>query len=158
MKLDTADSRIEDGVIRRSARHPDLIVDHATSERLSRVRQKDTSAEQEVRRILHKAGFRFRKRNRDLPGSPDAANRSRRWAVFVHGCFWHHHEGCRKATVPKRNRAFWLAKFEANRARDQRAVAALERLGYVCIVIWQCEVEQMPQEVVRRLTSAFGQR
>lgn len=142
----------------RSKRPPRLTVDRATSERLGRVRQKDTSAEQEVRKILHRAGFRFRKRNRDLPGSPDAANCSRRWAVFVHGCFWHHHEGCAKATIPKRNRSFWLAKFVANRDRDRRALGELERLGYRCVVIWQCEVEQSPKGVARRLMAAVGRR
>src|SRR5213594_720187 len=112
----------------RSAKLP-LLVDPETSARLARIRQKDTAAEQAVRRVLHELGLRFRVRNRDLPGAPDAANRARRWAVFVHGCFWHAHAGCYRATVPKRNREFWVAKFADNRARDRRVTRELRRRG-----------------------------
>src|SRR5688500_542986 len=98
----------------------DLILDEVTSKRLGRIRQADTAPEQTVRRALWALGLRFRRANRDLPGSPDIANRTAHWAVFVHGCFWHAHTGCSKATVPKRNRQFWLEKFAANRARDAR--------------------------------------
>lgn len=129
---------------------PSLTVDAATSARLARIRQKDTAAEQAVRRVLHELGLRFRVRNRDLPGAPDAANRARRWAVFVHGCFWHSHTGCYRATVPKRNREFWLAKFADNHARDRRVVRALRRLGYRAVVVWECEA-QLPEKLGRRL-------
>jgi DNA mismatch endonuclease, patch repair protein len=94
-----------------------------------------------VRRELHRMGCRFRVHNRDLPGTPDIANRSRRWAIFVHGCFWHHHEGCKRATVPKRNRTFWLAKFRSNRDRDRRAEETLRRAGFLTITIWECDAE-----------------
>ena len=94
-----------------------------------------------VRRALHRQGRRFRVHNRDLAGSPDIANRRKRFAIFVHGCFWHQHPGCKRATVPKRNRAFWLAKFAANRARDQRAEAALQAAGFRVLTIWECEAE-----------------
>lgn len=124
----------------KAAKSP-LLVDPETSARLGRIRQKDTSAERAVRRVLHALGLRFRVRNRDLPGAPDAANRTRRWAVFVHGCFWHAHRGCYRATVPKRNREFWLEKFAANRARDARALRALRRQGYFTLVIWECELD-----------------
>ena len=90
-----------------------LIVDPETSARLARIPQKQTKPELIVRRELHRAGKRFRVKNRDLPGNPDIANRNRRWAIFVHGCFWHHHKGCYRATVPKRNREFWVSKFVA---------------------------------------------
>jgi DNA mismatch endonuclease (patch repair protein) len=131
---------------------PSLLVDPATSARLGRIRQKDTAAEQAVRRLLHKLGLRFRIRNRDLPGAPDLANRTRLWAVFVHGCFWHAHAGCYRATVPKRNRAFWLGKFSANRARDARALRALRGLGYRVLVVWECELEA-PSKLEARLRS-----
>ena len=133
----------------RSARHS-LTVDPATSARLARIRQKDTAAEQAVRRVLHALGLRYRIRNRDLPGAPDAANRARRWAVFVHGCFWHSHTGCYRATVPKRNRVFWIAKFADNRARDQRVVRELRSCGYRAIVVWECHVKR-PERLRRRL-------
>lgn len=103
------------------------------------VRQKGTKPELVVRRVLSTLGHRYRIHNRELPGSPDIANRSRGWAVFVHGCFWHRHEGCRRATTPKRNAAFWHAKFERNVQRDRESVAALERRGYFVAVIWECE-------------------
>lgn len=117
-----------------------LEVDEATSVRLSRIRQHGTFPELAVRRIAAAAGLHYRTRNRDLPGSPDLANRSKRWAVFVHGCYWHSHEGCSRATVPKRNRAFWKAKFVANRARDRRAVCQLRSLGFRVLTVWECEV------------------
>lgn len=118
-----------------------LATDEETQRRLGRVRQKDTSPEQIVRAALSEMGIKYRLDAKDLPGSPDIVNRSKKWAVFVHGCYWHHHEGCRKATIPKRNREFWIAKFAANRARDARAVEVLEALGYRVIVVWQCETE-----------------
>jgi DNA mismatch endonuclease, patch repair protein len=85
-------------------------------------------------------GHRFRVHNRGLPGSPDIANRSRKWVVFVHGCFWHRHAGCSRATTPRRNRDFWLAKFDANLARDERSVKALRLRGWKVVTIWECEV------------------
>ena len=115
-----------------------LVLDPATSARLARVRQRDTSPELVVRRVVHGLGHRFRVQTRDLPGSPDLANRARRWAIFVHGCFWHQHPGCSAATMPKRNRPFWEAKFAANRLRDERAEAALRATGYRVIVVWEC--------------------
>jgi DNA mismatch endonuclease, patch repair protein len=133
-----------------------LEVDEATSKRLGRIRQRDTTPEQVVRKLLAASGLRFRKENRDLPGSPDVANRRARWAIFVHGCFWHAHRGCPRATVPKRNKAFWEAKFAANRARDARAARALRRLGYSVIVVWECETRH-PSELDTRLMHRFAQ-
>jgi DNA mismatch endonuclease (patch repair protein) len=127
-----------------------LLTDPRTSARLARVRQRDTWVEQAVGGLLAGIGCRYRRSNRDLPGSPDFANRSRRWAVFVHGCFWHGHAGCSLATVPKRNREFWQAKFAANRKRDRSVLARLRRDGYVAVVIWQCELSA-PDQVDRRL-------
>lgn len=121
-----------------SDRRHGLVVDSATSQRFSKFPQRDTSTELVVRRALHAAGLRFRVHNRDLPGSPDIANRSAKWAVFVHGCFWHHHENCRRATIPKRNRAFWLKKFAANRSRDAAKARRLRLLGYQVFQIWEC--------------------
>lgn len=119
-----------------------LVVDAETSARLGRIRQHGTSAELTVRNLLHALGHRFRVHNRDLPGSPDIANRSRKWAVFVHGCFWHRHPGCKRTTTPSRNREFWLQKFKANVARDARVQAALRAAGYRVVVVWECETEE----------------
>lgn len=134
------------------------IPDRATSSRLGRVRQRGTAPELAVRRLLHCLGFRFRVRNNDLPGSPDVANRSAGWALFVHGCFWHSHNGCGRATVPKRNRAFWEAKFDANRARDKRAVDALRRLGFRVLTVWECEVNSGADALARRLVRQLPRR
>ncbi len=128
-----------------------LAVDPATSVRLSKIRQRDTKPEKLVRVILAGLGFRFRVHNRDLPGSPDVANRARRWAVFVHGCFWHSHQGCARATVPRRNREFWVEKFAANVRRDAVAVAELRRRGFRVVVVWECEVGRRPRAVEGRL-------
>jgi len=120
-----------------------LKLDVATSARMAGIRQKDTAAELAVRRVLTDLGYRYRVRNRDLPGSPDIANRSRGWVVFVNGCFWHRHHGCARTTTPTRNRAFWEQKFAANVARDTRAVAALRRRGMKVIVVWECQTRDL---------------
>jgi DNA mismatch endonuclease (patch repair protein) len=117
-----------------------LDTDSATSRRLAGQRQHSTRPELAVRRVATDLGLRYRTKNRDLPGAPDLANRSRRWAIFVHGCYWHSHQGCHRATIPKRNRDFWEAKFAANRERDARAVSALEAQGYRVVVVWECEL------------------
>lgn len=122
-----------------------------TSRRMGKVRQRGTAPELIVRRALRRIGLRYRLRNRDLPGSPDLANRSRQFAVFVHGCFWHQHPQCPRATTPKRNRAFWVAKFAANRARDDRSVEALRQLGYTVLIVWECETAD-PDALTAQLT------
>lgn len=135
------------------SRH-DLVVDTDTSARLGRIRQHGTSAELTVRKLLHALGRRFRVHNRDLAGSPDIANRSRKWAVFVHGCFWHRHAGCKRATTPSRNREFWLHKFDANVARDARVQAALREQGYRVVVVWECETEDVSRREMLRVALA----
>lgn len=134
-----------------------LEVDDATSARMALVRQKGTRPELVVRSALNALGHRFRLANRDLPGSPDVANRIRRWAVFVHGCFWHRH-GCRATTTPGRNREFWEAKFARNVARDERAAEQLRALGYTVVVIWECETKRGLAGVRAALASALGRR
>src|SRR6185312_1324033 len=118
-----------------------VAVDPATAARLGRVRQKGTEAELAVRAAISRLRLRYRVANRDLPGSPDIANRKHAWAVFVHGCFWHRHRGCRRTTMPRNNAAFWNAKFLANVRRDRLAMARLRRLGFRVLVIWECESE-----------------
>lgn len=104
------------------------------------VRQTGTKAELIVRAWLRERGVAYRIAPARLPGRPDLANRRRGWALFVHGCFWHGHAGCPRATVPQRNRDFWLAKIAANRARDDAKTAALLVLGLRVHVVWECEV------------------
>ena len=118
-------------------KHPQTTA--AASKRMGRIRQYGTSAEIKVRKAATAIGMHYRTRNRDLPGNPDLANRSKKWAVFVHGCFWHHHHGCTSATTPKTNRSFWLEKFAQNKARDASGIAALMALSFDVAVVWECE-------------------
>lgn len=122
---------------------------------MARVRQAGTGPELLVRRACHARGLRYRVQNSDLPGSPDLANRSRRWAIFVHGCFWHRHAGCKKATLPRRNAAFWSAKLQRNVERDRAAVRDLHRLGFTVLTVWQCEAEQA-ERLAQVLTEFCG--
>jgi DNA mismatch endonuclease (patch repair protein) len=124
--------------------------DPARSSLMGRVRQRGTTAENQVAAVLRELGVFYRRNVRSLPGSPDFANMSRRWAVFVNGCFWHHHVGCARATVPTRNRAFWTEKFSANASRDATKSRALAAMGYRVIVVWECEAIR-PQVTRRRL-------
>ena len=126
-----------------------FLVDEKTSDRMGRIRQRDTKPELVVRKVLYALGHRFRCRNRDLPGSPDIANRKKQWVVFVNGCFWHHHDGCKLATIPKRNRELWIQKFKRNRERDEEVTDALRASGYRVIVVWQCETGDLEKLAMR---------
>lgn len=121
------------------------------------VRQRDTAPEVQLRSLLHAWGLRFRVCARGLPGRPDVVNRRRRWAVFVHGCFWHGHRGCRLATIPKTNTEFWQRKIEANRARDARKLRGLKDLGFLVLVVWQCELDD-EVSLLRLRTLLVGRR
>ena len=100
-------------------------IDPNRSALMSRVKAKDTKPELRVRRSAHGLGYRYRLHRRDLPGSPDLVFPGRRKALFVHGCFWHRHQGCRKTTMPKTRAKFWQRKFDDNVRRDERVIAAL---------------------------------
>ena len=119
------------------------MVDCLDPERRSRlmrqVRGKDTKPEMAVRRLAHALGYRFRLHRKDLPGTPDIVFPSRRKVIFVHGCFWHRHPGCRKASMPTTNYDFWKSKFARNIERDARKEAALREAGWNVLVIWECE-------------------
>src|SRR5204863_6675015 len=106
---------------------------------MAAVRGTNTKPEISVRRTAHALGYRFRLQRRDLPGTPDLVFPAIRIALFIHGCFWHRHAGCRRATTPKIRKEFWLAKFEANILRDKRVMEELQALGWRCEVIWECE-------------------
>jgi DNA mismatch endonuclease (patch repair protein) len=123
---------------------------------MKRVRQRKTAPEDDLARLLRKLGLRYRRNAKSLPGSPDFSNRRRHWALFVNGCFWHHHRGCVRATVPTRNRPFWKAKFDANRARDAKKIAALRRLGFRVLVVWECQLAEA-SSVEHRLKRALAE-
>lgn len=116
------------------------IVDCLTRSRMmSQVGQRDTAPEMALRRELHALGLRYRLHDRRLAGSPDIVFPAKKCAVFVHGCYWHCH-GCRLSTVPKTRTEFWVAKFAANRERDERVVASLLSDGWRVLTVWQCSL------------------
>lgn len=110
---------------------------------MKRVRQRHTAPEMALRKWLWRQGYRFRVHNRRLPGTPDLSNSSNRWAIFVNGCFWHGHHGCARATVPKRNREFWVEKIRANQVRDRAKEEALKLMGFAVTTVWECEVDAL---------------
>jgi DNA mismatch endonuclease (patch repair protein) len=116
------------------------------SERMSRIRAKDTEPELRVRSLVHRMGYRFRLHGAKLPGKPDMVFPSRRKVIFIHGCFWHRHPAqCTLARLPKSRMEFWGPKLEANRLRDQRNRRALTKLGWKSLVIWECQLAKMDQ-------------
>ena len=121
------------------------------------VRVRDTAPEVRVRSILHRMGYRFTLHRRDLPGTPDIVLPRFRAAVFVHGCFWHQHRGCRRATLPRTNACFWRDKFERNVARDHKKIAALRRQGWRAKVVWECQTKR-PELLSRSLRKWLDQR
>ena len=120
------------------------------SQIMARIRSKDTRPEVVTRAAVHALGVRFRNNVVGLPGKPDLANKARRWAMFVHGCFWHAHAGCRLASAPKSNVGYWTEKFARNQVRDADKTAALRAMGYRVLVIWECDVRN-----VQRLDEAL---
>ncbi|MEP0708846.1 MAG: DNA mismatch endonuclease Vsr [Parvibaculum sp.] len=137
------------------------MVDRLTPKRrswlMSRVRGRDTTPEMAVRRVAHALGYRFRLHRRDLPGSPDLVFTRFRAVVFVHGCFWHHHRNCPKATIPKTRTDFWREKFRVNRQRDKRVLRKLAQLGWRPLVVWECETKDR-EALASRLVTHLEER
>ena len=121
------------------------------SEVMARIHSRDTKPELMVRSMLHRAGFRYSLRRKDLPGKPDIVLPKYKTVIFVHGCFWHRHKGCPEASVPKTRRTFWENKLNANVARDERNQRKLRRMGWRVIVVWECEVEKKPGRVMKKV-------
>ncbi len=117
----------------------DTVTKQRRSEIMGLVRRANTRPEVVVRRALHQLGYRFRLHRRGLPGTPDIVLPRHRTVIFVHGCFWHRHGKCHKATTPTSNVEFWKSKFEANVHRDRRKKKLLTSEGWKVIVIWECE-------------------
>jgi DNA mismatch endonuclease (patch repair protein) len=122
---------------------------------MSRIRGRDTKPELLVRSLLHRIGYRFRLHRRDLPGTPDIVLPKYQTAIFVHGCFWHRHPGCRYAYTPKSRVKFWKTKFAANVDRDAKTRRALEQAGWHVLVVWECELRDVEQ-LKTRLVSEIG--
>lgn len=130
---------------------------------MAKVRNRNTGPELLVRQVAHSLGLRFRLHRRDLPGSPDVVFPKYRIALFVHGCFWHQHYSCKRASRPKTNSEFWETKLERNIERDQKAVAELNRLGWRTAIIWECETKNLVRlrtqlELIFNLPSSSTER
>ena len=119
------------------------------SRMMSSIRGKDTRPERTLRSLLFAKGFRYRLHVRKLPGSPDLVFPKHRAVVFVHGCFWHRHEGCRYTTTPKTNHEFWQKKFRDNIERDRRHMDMLRTLGWRTAVVWECTLKNAAEETAQ---------
>lgn len=133
----------------------DTISQAERSTLMGRIRGKNTRPELALRSALHRLGYRFRICVKDLPGKPDIVFRSRRVAIFVHGCFWHRHT-CKFAYNPKTRREFWQQKFRRNIERDRECILRLKEQGWKVIVAWECEIGQA--DMLAELTDAIGPR
>ena len=131
----------------------DALTPAERSERMGRVRSKDTKPELLVRRLVHRMGFRYRLHRRDLPGNPDLVFPKRGKIIFVHGCFWHRHGTCKYTRWPKSRLEFWKPKLEANRRRDVANQRVLRRLGWKLLIVWECQLDSV--EVLRSRLRAF---
>ncbi len=114
---------------------------------MSQIKGKNTKPEELVRKYLFSCGFRYRKNDKRLPGSPDIVLPKYKTVIFVNGCFWHGHDGCKYFAWPKSNTEFWKNKIEANIARDKKTIAELEKLGWNVIVVWECELKNSSKEI-----------
>ncbi|MGD1156403.1 MAG: DNA mismatch endonuclease Vsr [Terriglobia bacterium] len=125
---------------------------------MASVRQRGSAPELAVRAILRGQRHRFKTNAERLPGSPDIYAPWAKLAVFIHGCFWHRHRGCRACTTPKNHRNFWLEKFRQNVARDRRKVRQLRRLGYRVLTVWECQVKSLSKlaRLKKQLDRFFG--
>jgi DNA mismatch endonuclease, patch repair protein len=135
----------------------DTISKKQRSANMRAVRSADTQPEMRVRLIAHRLGYRFRLHRRDLPGKPDLAFPGLRKVIFVHGCFWHQHQGCQRGSVPSSNIEFWYPKLAGNRARDLKQLAAVRKCGWRALVIWECQIKD-ETHLAARLGRFLGNR
>jgi DNA mismatch endonuclease (patch repair protein) len=130
--------------VERTLSVEDCLTPAQRSAHMGRIRRANTKPEWAVRRLLHHLGYRFRLQWKAAPGRPDVAFPGRRKIIFVHGCFWHQHEGCRLAHLPATRRAFWEQKFARNKARDARDLARAAAEEWEALVVWECETRDRP--------------
>lgn len=139
----------------------DTVSEAQRSYNMSRIRSKNTKPELLVRSMLHRLGYRFTvngPKNKQLPGKPDIVLPKYRTVIFVHGCFWHTHEGCKNYRLPKTRTEWWQAKLEGNAARDARRQAELRKMGWKVLVVWECELGNFEKlsELESTLPSRIG--
>ncbi len=121
---------------------------------MSRIRSRNTKPEVFVRSLLHRMGYRFRLHVSSLPGTPDLVLPRYKTVIFVHGCFWHRHSGCKYSYTPKSRIEFWKRKFEKNIEADKRAVEELKELGWSVFVIWECELADT-ETLTKRISASL---
>lgn len=131
----------------------DTVSKEQRSRNMSLIRGKDTAPEIRLRKALHSIGFRFRKNVKTLPGKPDIVLPKYHTVIFVHGCFWHQHKGCRRATRPKTNLTYWLPKLKRNVQRDKLNLRGLKAHGWSVLTVWECQIstEELTAQTVRKL-------
>lgn len=135
----------------------DILTPKQRSELMSKVRSRDTKPEWILRCGLHRLGIRYRLKNKHLAGNPDLVFPKFHAAVFVHGCYWHRHKGCKDASIPKTNVDFWEKKFIENIERDRRAIDQLENNGWRTLVVWECELTRNAFETIYRVANWLNQ-
>ena len=118
-------------------------VSEQRSRNMSAIKSKNTKPEIAVRRLLHSRGYRFRLHSKGLPGSPDIVLPKYKTVIFVHGCFWHRHENCKYASMPKTRKEFWKKKFQSNIKRDLEIQEKIKNIGWKSVVIWECELKDI---------------
>lgn len=123
---------------------------------MSRIRGKDTKPEMLVRKFLFSKGFRFRVNDKRLPGKPDIVLPKYKTVIFVHGCFWHGHEGCRYFVVPKTRTEWWLEKIGKNKANDVKKATALKEEGWRVFEIWECRLKDNPEKELQLLLNRLS--
>lgn len=139
----------------------DAEIPAAVSAIMRSIRSSDTKPELVVRRLLHRLGFRFRLHDKKLPGTPDIVLPRHRAAIFVHGCFWHHHSGCKHAKIPRKRETYWIPKLARTQQRDRNALAALSKEGWRTLVVWECSTanqEALARDLIAFLEGAFERR
>jgi DNA mismatch endonuclease (patch repair protein) len=131
------------------------MADHLTPEKrswnMAQIKGKDTSVEVTVRKYLFSNGYRFRKTDKRYPGKPDIVLPKYKTVIFIHGCFWHRHPGCKRATTPKSNVEYWSSKFQKNVENDTKHQEELEAMGWKVIVLWECEIQKHYEETMEKL-------
>lgn len=152
--LMAAATSVKDPNLQTRAPGSDVYDRQKRSEIMSRVRSKNTKPEMLLRSLLHRAGYRFRLHRRDLPGHPDIVLPRYKTAIFLHGCFWHQHPHCKRATIPTSNHDWWKAKLVRNVERDAEVQCRLIDLGWASVIVWECELRDT-DAVMRRLEESL---
>lgn len=122
---------------------------------MSRIHSKDTVIEIKIRKFLFSKGFRYRKNVVNLPGKPDIVLKKYKTVIFVHGCFWHGHENCKNARIPKSNIDFWKGKIERNKQRFEEVSRQLQEQGWKVVVIWECEINKNFEDTMKKLVETI---